>query len=647
MKFLNELTIGKKLYFGYGIITAILVILSFITFINFGKFVQANNWNIHTYKVITNFNGIVESMLNMETGQRGFSITGDEKFLEPFNIGKKDYEQFFNEVKSLTSDNPQQQENLKRINDEKQAWLEIADKSITMRRTQGMEQVINFERAANGKTAMDNLRRIVNESIEMEEKLLEQRAIASARLKTITDLIIIIGTLIAFGLAGLIAFNITKNITTGIQQLMMASEKLALGDVNFKTEITSKDEIGTLMISFNKMVGILKNLTEEVNVLTSASIKGDLNTRGNEDKFEGSYREIITGINRTMDVVVEPMYQTLGILQEMAKGNLDIAMDGDFQGDFAKLKEVLNYTIDSFNELLDEINVTAVQVAGGSKQVAQSAETLSQGSTEQASTIEELTSSVEVVANQTKQNALNANKASELAFTAKEVADQGNQQMKDMLEAMENINEASASISKIIKVIDEIAFQTNILALNAAVEAARAGQHGKGFAVVAEEVRNLAARSSSAAQETTTLIEGSIKKVERGSKIANDTAVALNEIVDSISKVDSLVGEIAKASNDQASAVTQINQGIVQVSQIVQLNSATSEESASASEELSSQAENLKEKINQFTLKRRDNNYRNIVNSNSTKIRETYKFKDKNIAKKRDILLPDSDYGKY
>ncbi len=256
--------------------------------------------------------------------------------------------------------------------------------------------------------------------------------------------------------------------------------------------------------------------------------------------------------------------------------------------------------------LLADVDLAAQQVAAGTTQVSDGSQAISQGATEQAASIDELTSTVTQIASQTRQNALSANKANEMSEQAKEQALKGNDQMRALQQAMIDINESSANISKIIKVIDDIAFQTNILALNAAVEAARAGIHGKGFAVVAEEVRNLAARSASAARETTDLIEGSIKKTEVGTKIADETAEALSHIVDVVGKAVELVREIAEASNQQATAVGQVNMGIEQMSKVVQTNSATAQEAAAAAQELSSQAAMLKGMVSEFMLNQAD-----------------------------------------
>ncbi|MGE5613577.1 MAG: methyl-accepting chemotaxis protein [Bacillota bacterium] len=421
-----------------------------------------------------------------------------------------------------------------------------------------------------------------------------------------------------------------------------------------------RSENDKLLPSFTAMMQAIEDLINEVNKLTGFMLEGEVNARGDDSKFEGGYREIIQGINKTIDAVLGPIQETANVLYEVAKGNLQVSVKGDYKGGHAKLKNALNDTIKSFNEVLNEINSAAQQVAAGAKQVSDASQALSQGASEQASSVEELTASIEEISEQTKKNAANSNQANELAMTAKDAAAKGNEQMKEMLKAMNDINETSSNISKIIKVIDDIAFQTNILALNAAVEAARAGQHGKGFAVVAEEVRNLAARSANAAKETTILIESSIEKAESGRKIADDTARALNMIMDEVTKSATLVGEIAAASNEQATAIAQVSQGIAQISEVIQTNSATSEESAAASEELSGQAEMLKEMVNRFKLKKADKSINNLdeLNPEVIKMLEDLAEKKKkgvdapgeNCQKedsKKTIVLSDKEFGKY
>lgn len=486
------------------------------------------------------------------------------------------------------------------------------------------------------------------------------------------------------------SINIVLNNFAEIVDLV---NKVAVGNLSGLEGLKSKgkqSDNDELVPSLIIMLESINMLVEEADLLASAAVEGQLNIRGDAAKFKGEYSKVIEGFNRTLDAVIEPVQEASAVLQEMAKGKLDIKMDGDYRGDHAVIKNALNGTIDtlgvyigeissvleeigrgnlnqtitaeylgdfvkiknslnsiinSLNQVMGDISEAADQVASGSRQVSDGSQALSQGSTEQASAIQELTASLAEITSQTRQNAENASQASTLASSARENAEKGNEHMKAMLGSMEDINESSSDISKIIKVIDDIAFQTNILALNAAVEAARAGQHGKGFAVVAEEVRSLAARSAAAAKETTDLIEGSINKVQDGTKIANETAQALSDIVLGVEKAAGLVEGIAKASNEQASGITQISKGIEQVSQVVQNNSATAEESAAASEELSGQAELLKDMVSQFRL---STNRKGITGEASLYLTEREEEKsNQNPEPVNRIILSDAEFDKY
>lgn len=432
--------------------------------------------------------------------------------------------------------------------------------------------------------------------------------------------------------------------------------EIAVGDTNGLeglVRIGKRSENDKLMPSMILMMTTIQSLVKEASMIAASAVEGNLKARSDESKFQGGYRQILEGFNKALDAVEEPIEEASEVLMEMAEGNLCVAMEGNYLGSYKVIKDSLNHTLEAFNELLGNITEASDQVLSGSTQVSDGSQALSQGTTEQASSIEELTASITEVAAQTKQNAVNASQANELALNAKEGAVLGNSHMKEMLKSMEEINESSSSISKIIKVIDDIAFQTNMLALNAAVEAARAGQHGKGFAVVAEEVRNLAARSAKAAKETTDLVEGSIKKVEIGTKIANNTAEPLDQIVIGVSKAATLVGEIAAASNEQATAIYQINKGIEQVSDVVQTNSATAEQSAAASEELSSQASMLKNMVGKFKLKGGNTeSYKELSlgtqkNSNQLNNKFTAHAEAAATKSKPRISLSNTDFGKY
>ena len=376
--------------------------------------------------------------------------------------------------------------------------------------------------------------------------------------------------------------------------------KISQGDVT--TEIAIKDNEDEIAPALKSTIDALRGLIGETKMIAQQAIEGNLATRGKDEKFEGAYKEVIQGLNHTLDAIVTPVNDSISTLVKVAARDLTARMTASYNGDYAKLKDSVNTTIQNLDDALSQVSQATEQVSSASQQISDGSQSLAQGANEQASSLEEVSSSLEEMASMTKQNAENANQAKHLAGEANGNAAQGKQAMARMSESINKIKESSDQTAKIVKTIDEIAMQTNLLALNAAVEAARAGEAGRGFAVVAEEVRNLAQRSAQAAKNTADMIEESVKNPEEGVIIASDVAKAFVSIADSNAKVDNLIAEIAAASQEQSQGIEQVNIAVSQMDKVTQQNAANSEESASAAEELSSQAEELQNMIRRFTL---------------------------------------------
>ena len=315
----------------------------------------------------------------------------------------------------------------------------------------------------------------------------------------------------------------------------------------------------------------------------------------NQDKIEDAMKNAMAKLKGYIDEINFN-------LTSIASGDLTTYISREYAGDFSLIKDTINDISGKLHETMSEINAASEQVLLGAQQISTSATDMAYGATKQASAVEELNATIDVINSQTAQNADNAQEANMLSGKSTENAKEGNEAMRQMLEAMQKIKDSSNDISHIIKTIQDIAFQTNLLALNAAIEAARAGEHGKGFSVVAEEVRNLAARSQKAAQETTALIADSINRVEVGGGIAESTAKTLDVIVENADEVLKKINSISTSSQEQAEAVGQVSIGLGQISSVVQINSTASEETASAAEELTSQAELLRHLVAYFKL---------------------------------------------
>lgn len=568
---MKNLKIGKKL-----LITFMLIILLFIATVAIA--ITALNENSKKYSDFYNVGyQITNKVMSMRRGLQ--IIVKDLSFytMEDDQSKRENYMSDMNKELSLLQENGQWLfSNFTSDSALLDAFSTNITQAVEMQNT--VIETANTDMASAQRMLLDEYQPLVEEAVNnliQISNLAEQDADQDYN-ETVSmqDMLVAVQLGMAAGalvITLLLSTYLTRSITGPVHELEKAADKIVGGDFDIKVTYESKDEMGSLTKAFKNMTLILGDVISDASRLLSEMANGNFDVRTKaEDRYVGELQ---------------------GLLLSIRKLNRDLSMT------------------------LGQINQSADQVSSGSGQVSNGAQALAQGATEQAASVEELAATITNISHQVKTTADNAMEARHQANTAGDEVDECNTQMKDMMAAMEEITRTSNEIGKIIKTIEDIAFQTNILALNAAVEAARAGEAGKGFAVVAEEVRSLASKSSVASKNTAELIESSIEAVARGTKIANSTAESLMRVVDQVRSASGKVDDIANAAEEQSGAIEQVTLGVDQISSVVQTNSATAEESAAASQELSEQASMLKSLVAKFSL--REEYAQAAVNSNN------------------------------
>lgn len=557
---IKNMKIGKKLILTFIIVTIISGIGGIIGLIQMVKMNTSYSNTLTNYGLSQGDVGHLSAEFNNNRAViRSLIIETDAKNMQTWSDKLKksdtDMQQYLAKVqKSLTNKTETDYYNTIKVN--LTQYIELTQRvsalALQNKKTEAYTTLIN-----EGTTMLNSAMTAINALFDEKTNVGEQLAGDLTTQGNTMGIIIVVIIMISFILSIFIAIKIAKGISKPIKQMADAAEKMAQGDLNVQISVNSQDEIGQLGTAFAE---------------NAASIK--------------AYIADIT--------------MNLGKLEH---GDLTVTTDLDYKLDYMPLKDSFFGILASLNDAIGQISQSSDQVSCGSDQVSSAAQALAQGATEQASSVQELAATIAEISENVKTNAEHAANASINANHVRSEIESSNEHMENMVAAMSQINNSSSEIGKIIKTIEDIAFQTNILALNAAVEAARAGEAGKGFAVVADEVRNLASKSAEAAKDTTSLIENSMKQVENGTKIADETAKALLEVVENIKVVSTTVEQISKASIQQSDAINQVTLGVEQISSVVQTNSATAEESAAASEELSGQAQTMKSLVGRFKLK--------------------------------------------
>jgi len=630
---LKNARIRTKIFMVAGAPMLMAALIGGISLWGISKMDSAAAWVDHTTKVLAAANQIVAAGVNMETGMRGFAISGKDEFLEPYISGQQSFTEQMTALQQTVSDNPPQVARLKDAQAVMGDWQsKVAEAQIAMRRTVGtsatMDDVVEFAANAGGKVFFDKFRGIMDEFSGIEAGLMEKRVAESATAKSMAITSIIGGLVAAIVAGGGAALLIGGGISGPVSRLTAAMRKIAEG--NLTTEIEDadrKDEVGEMaqatMVFRDNGLKIAEMTREEARRLVSdreartkmmaelqhafgtvvdAAIAGDFSKRVEASFPDAELNTLAQSVNSLVVTVDTGLAETNSVLGEIAEARLTSRVAGNYAGAFATLKDSTNAVADKLGDIVGQLRHTSGSLKQATSEILSGANDLAERTTKQAAAIEETSAAMEQLATTVVENAKRAGSASTRANSVSQMAEEAGDVMRQSNDAMERISVSSGKISNIIGLIDDIAFQTNLLALNASVEAARAGDAGKGFAVVAVEVRRLAQSAASASSEVKVLIEQSASEVSGGGRLVAQATDKLIEMLAGVKESASLITAISAASQEQSDAISEVSTAIRQMDEMTQHNAALVEETNAAIEQTESQASELDKLVEVFVV---------------------------------------------
>ena len=559
---MKNLTISMKLIVGFGIVLFLMILCIVLSMFSITQ--MSEQINLYGDYTVPNTNFTWSMRRDMASVQRHFLralVSADADSISD------EMEQATAEAKvvhetlaeyAANQRNTQQDADISKVKEELESAAAIRTEFtelITSGTAEGLQKAKDLY-IKEYAPILDEVENVLGELNSAEEAAAKEQKVAGANTANLAWVMLIAVAVASILITVAVVFAIRKSILSPVKEIEGVYAQMAKGNMQAQITYDSRDELGSMARSIKT---------------TNALLAGYIND----------------------------ISEKLG---QMSQGDMRVSVDMDYIGDFAAIKKAMQNTASALNHTLLTINTAAEQVSTGASQVASGAQALATGSTEQASSVEELSVSITKIAEQAEENSTNVKLAAQYVNQTGTFVKDGSERMKQLTEAMSNIGSASGQIASITKVIEDIAFQTNILALNAAIEAARAGNAGKGFAVVADEVRNLAAKSAEAAKQTADLIQRSVATVAEGTQITAQTAQILQNVEEKSNLVSESIVKIDQSSTEQAVAIEQVKQGLNQVSAVVQTNAATAEENSATSEEMSAQAATLREEVGKFAL---------------------------------------------